>query len=325
MPKPRSAHPEAAHPEAAHPEAAHPRASGDRVPHFRQDLPIYLQLLGVALVWGGTFVAGRVVAAEVPPFLAAFGRFAVASVALGAIALRHPRQLRPPPRRLWPWLLLLGLTGVFAYNVLFLVGLQTVPAGRGSLIIALNPVAISLASALLLGDRLSPLKLVGIALSLSGAAIAISNGNPLALLAGGFGRGDLALLGCVVSWCAYSLVGKIVMQTLSPLVATTYACGIGAIALGIPAAWEWAHTPNIIFSAATLGGIAYLGLLGSAVGFTAYYNGVRAIGLARASVFINGVPICAILLAALLLREPITPVLAIGAVLVVAGVTCTNR
>ncbi len=71
--------------------------------------------------------------------------------------------------------------------------------------------------------------------------------------------------------------------------------------------------------------IAYLGLLGSAIGFTAYYNGVRAIGLARASVFINGVPICAILLAALLLREPITPTLAIGALLVVAGVTCTNR
>lgn len=309
----------------ANPRASQLGSSGDRDPNFRQDLPIYLQLLGVALVWGGTFVAGRVVAAEVPPFVAAFGRFAVASAVLVAIALRDPRPFSPPPRRLWPWLLLLGLTGVFAYNVLFLIGLQTVPAGRGSLIIALNPVAISLASALLLGDRLSPLKVLGIALSLSGAAIAIGNGNPTALLAGGFGQGDLALLGCVASWCAYSLMGKIVMQTLSPLVATTYACGIGAIALGIPAAWEWAHTTNLTLSAAAAWGIAYLGLLGSAIGFTAYYNGVRAIGLARASVFINGVPICAILLAALLLREPITPTLVIGALLVVAGVTCTNR
>ena len=62
---------------------------------------------------------------------------------------------------------LLGLTGVFAYNVLFFSGLKTVVAGRASLIIALNPIAISLLSSIIYKERLTVLKLLGICLSVS--------------------------------------------------------------------------------------------------------------------------------------------------------------
>jgi drug/metabolite transporter (DMT)-like permease len=60
--------------------------------------------------------------------------------------------------------ILLGITGVFAYNVLFFKGLKLIEAGRAALIIANNPVFISLFAALWFNERLSPQKIIGIVL-----------------------------------------------------------------------------------------------------------------------------------------------------------------
>ena len=285
---------------------------------------IYLQLVLTAVIWGGTFIAGRIVVAEISPFSAAFLRFAVAVVCLLLITYKLEGGLAKLKLRQLPQIVLLGLSGVFAYNIFFFLGLQTIAAGRAALIVALNPTAIALISALVLGERLTPLKLLGIVTSLVGAAIVIGRGNPFDLMAGGLQQGDLFLFGCVASWVIYTLVGKQVMGTLSPLVATTYACLMGTVALFPPALYN-GLIQDLQLSLATGLGILYLGLLGSALGFSWYYAGVRAIGAAKASIFINLVPVAAILLAALLLGEPITGALAIGGGLVIAGVLCTNR
>jgi drug/metabolite transporter (DMT)-like permease len=71
--------------------------------------------------------------------------------------------------------------------------------------------------------------------------------------------------------------------------------------------------------------ILYLGLMGSAVGFFWYYQGIKALGPARAGVFINIVPLSSVLLAFLLLHEPMDVSLLTGAVLIVGGVYLTNR
>ena len=61
------------------------------------------------------------------------------------------------------------------------------------------------------------------------------------------------------------------------------------------------------------------------IGFVWFYEGVRLIGTTRAGLFLNFVPISAVILGFLTLQEPITWPLAVGAVLVLAGVYLTNR
>ncbi|PSR13237.1 EamA family transporter, partial [filamentous cyanobacterium CCP3] len=78
-------------------------------------------------------------------------------------------------------------------------------------------------------------------------------------------------------------------------------------------------------TAATWVGLLYLGVLGSAVGFSWYYDGLRQLGPARAGVVINLVPVFAIALAALFLDEIPAPSLLLGGCLVIAGVVLTNR
>lgn len=288
--------------------------------HFRT----YLSLVITMLFWGGTFIAGRSLAGSVPPATAAFYRFLLATVALAVLSRLIDGRLIIPPRRLWPALFLLGLTGVFSYNILFFTGLQYIEAGRASLIIALNPLAITLCATLFLKESLTLRQLAGIALSLIGALFVISNGHPDRIFSGGFGKGELAILGCVASWATYSLLGRSVLKTLTPLTAALYSSAIGCLLLFPPAWYEGAVFSVSRFTASDCISLVFLGLCGTAIGFSLYYQAIRRIGATRSGVFINLVPFFSILLSWSILGEAIQTAVLTGGILLLAGVTLTN-
>ena len=286
---------------------------------------IYIKLLLTAFFWGGTFVAGRILKDNVGPFSAAFLRFAVASILLLAIVRRNDGCFPQLKRSQWLPVALLGLTGVFAYNAFFFKGLQLISAGRASLIIATSPVLIAIFSAWVYGEKLSPVKITGILVSVAGAMVVISKGSLVAIFRNGLGTGELMIFGCVASWVAYSLLGKSVMATISPLVAVAYSAAVGAVFLFLPAWAEGLPGDLQRYTPTEWAGIIYLGLFGTVIGFVWYYEGIRKLGALRAGLFINFVPISAIILAFLLLAEPVTVSLLVGAGLVVTGVYLTNR
>jgi drug/metabolite transporter (DMT)-like permease len=286
---------------------------------------VYLRLLLTAVLWGGTFVAARVAAREAGPFAGSFLRFFAACLILVPLVLRRegPR-IRLRGRQVF-WVILLGLTGVFGYNVFFFLGLQTVTAGRASLIVANNPVFIALFATLLFRERMTGGRLAGIFLSLAGAVVVITRGNPAEILHGGIGAGELYILGCVASWVAYSLIGKVAMDGMSPLLAVTASCVLGMLFLLPPAVAEGMLRQVPGYGWVTWMGIAYLGVFGTVLGFLWYYEGIRAIGPSRAGIFINFVPVSGVLLGWLLLGETVDLSLLVGAVLVVGGVALVNR
>ena len=286
---------------------------------------IYLKLFLTAVLWGGTFVAGRIVAQEVEPAAGSFLRFAVASLLLVAMIWQVEGRLPIPSRKQMIPLLLLGMTGVAAYNIFFFLGLKIIPASRASLIVATNPVFIALGSALLFKDRLTSSRIAGIALCLTGAVIVISRGDIMALLSQGVGTGETFILGCIVSWVSYSLIGRGVLKEISPLVAVAYACLIGTIILAVPAVLEGMIPALTGYSLTSWLGILFLGILGTVVAFIWYYEGIKALGPTRAAVFINFVPVSGVLLGWLILDETINISLVLGALLVIGGAWLTNR
>lgn len=286
---------------------------------------VYVKLFLTAVFWGATFIAGRHVSQDMGPFTIAFLRFAMASVLLLSLTWRKEGRF---PRLTWRQLMLvalLGMTGVFTYNVLFFKGLHLIEASRASLIVATCPAFIAVASALFLREKLGLVQTIGIPLSVLGAAVVISQGDLRRILTGGVGLGELCILGCVLCWAAYSLIGKAVMRRLSPLVSVSYSSAIGALALAAPAATEGLARDVGHASLADWASIAYLAVFGTVLGFVWFYEGVQLIGATRAGLFINFVPISAVILAAVMLGEPITWSLAIGAILVLLGVYLTNR
>lgn len=275
----------------------------------------------MAFFWGGTFIAGRILAAEVGPFCGAFLRFLVAAICL-LMALFRLERPSIPGKKHFLWLFMMGMTGIFLYNVFFLKGLKLIEAGRASVIIANNPIFIALLSAVFFKERLNALKGIGILVSVAGAILVITRGRLPEILGGGFGKGELFIFGCVASWVAYSLLGKRVMADLSPLAAVTYSSVVGALCLFPPAVLEGLFDGRP-YSLQAWTSIFYLGFFGTVLGFLWYYEGIRRIGPTRAGLFINFVPVSAVALSFLILKEPLTLSLLIGAVLVTSGVYLT--
>lgn len=285
---------------------------------------IYVLLATSAVFWGGTFVAGRLVANDVAPHTLAFLRFAVASVLLLGWTYWRLQRLPALSHRQASGIALLGLSGILTYNLLFFEGLRSVEAGRAALIIAINPVLIALASNWLFGEPLGWRRALGIAISVGGAFVVISRGNLGLLLDQGIGRGELMLLGCVLSWVFYTLVGKRVLRGLTPLVTVTYASVAGTLMLGLFIAVDGGIDTTAFTSPGVWGSVIYLAVFGTVLGFVWFYRGVQAIGAARAAQFINIVPLSGVLLGALILDEPLTLSILAGGGLVLLGLWLTN-
>lgn len=284
---------------------------------------IYAKLALMGVFWSGVFPAVSITLQSMGVFTSVFLRFAVAAVILlGWLAWREGRLRRLSPREL-AMVIGLALVGHTLYNSLFTAGLALVEASRAALIVPANPALTALLAAVFLKERVGLGRAAGIALSLCGALWVLSKGD-LRLLAGfDFGLGELLLVLCIFIWSAYTLLGYVAMVTLSPLVLTAYVMAAGSIPLAVPA---WLEHQSL--AAVTWQGwaaLAYLIVFGTLIPFLWFYEGVKALGAARASQFISLVPPLAVAESVLLLGEPFTPALAVGTALVVAGLYLTNR
>jgi len=286
---------------------------------------IYVKLVASVTLWGGTWVAGRYLAGHFSPFPVAFLRFTLAASFLFFLACRTEGRLPRLTRQNALPLALLGVTGVFLYNAFFFSGLKTVEAGRAALIVAAIPAVVSLYSGIFLKEPFPLGKILGVALSFAGVAVIVSRGDFASVIATGLSTGDLYIFGCVLSWTAYTLIGKRAMATVSPLSAVAWSCIIGDLLLLGPALASGLAQETAAAGLTDWLCLLYLGVLATGYAFTWYYQGVKAIGPSRAGVFINIVPVAAVALGFFILGEPLSPSLAAGGALVMTGVWLTNK
>ena len=285
----------------------------------------YAKLVAVPAIWGGTFIAGRILALALPAAVGALLRYVVALVALLFAARWLEGGLPRLTQRQLIGTLLLGATGILAYNLFFLGALARLPASRTSLIIALNPVVTIAAASVLVGERMSAQRWFGVVVALAGVWIVVSRGNVLGSVTGSVGVGELLMFGGVCSWAAYTLIGRRVLRGLTPLAATTYASLWGTAMLGVVAAPDLSGlsladlTPPVVLSA------LYLGVLGTSVAFVWYYQAVQRLGASRTVIFNNLVPVFGATFGVLLLGEPLLPSMLLGGAVALGGVMLVSR
>ncbi|WP_434700177.1 DMT family transporter [Pseudomonas sp. D1-1] len=292
------------------------------------DLPVYLKLAMVTMIWGGTFVAGRILADALTPMFAASLRFLLASIALLLFLGVAGIPLARPGLKQGLQLAALGFFGIFLYNLCFFHGLQYINASRASLIVALNPAVIGLASWCLFKERLGRFKVAGIVLCIGGAGLVIISREPALLQATEQAwRGDLLIFGCVLGWGIYSLFSKGLNESLGPLQTVTWSILLGTLML-----WLACAAGGEIRFEALRGldlrqwlSLLYLGVLGSALAYIAWYQGIRRIGATRSGVFIALNPLTAVLLGAMLLDERLTLFMCVGGGLILAGIFLCNK
>ena len=291
-----------------------------------RDVSVYVKLALVAVAWGGTFIAGRSLAGVAPMFSACL-RFVLASAALSLFLLLSGKGFKRVSARQALVVTLLGFCGIFSYSFFFFSGLQHISASRAALIVALNPAVMTLIAYLFYREQVTVFKVLGIVLCFCGVALVVGSGDPQGAAGGRGWLGEALIGGCVLSWSAYSVFCKSVVRQLGPLHTVTYSIYAGTLMLLLYAAATGVLDMNAVwrFSTAEIASLFYLGVVGSAVAYIWYYDGIQQIGVARASVFIALNPLAAVLFGAALLGEQMTLATLFGGALIISGIVVENR
>lgn len=287
---------------------------------------VVIQMVFVSIIWGGTFIAGRVIQPEIPPLLSATLRFLFASLSLILVLFFGRIGWKRISATQFFQIMVLGTSGVFVYQILFFYGLQIIPASRAALLVAINPAMIAFISFILWKEKISIRKGMGISFCVIGAIILLSDKAPST---DGFmiNKGDLAILGCVISWGVYTVAGKNVIQEIGALHTVTYAVLFGTLLLVITTFFtqEIKLETMSLLSVGDLISLGYLGVLGSAIAYVWYYKGVAQLGAAGAGSFIALNPLSAVIIATLFLNEKMSSIILLGGVLIILGITITNK
>lgn len=289
---------------------------------------IYVKLVCVAMFWGGTFIAGRLLANHIDPALAALGRFFVAAVLLLIITLKKEGRLPKLTASQWLLTAAMGATGIALYNILFFNALTHIEAGRTALFVSFSPVITAIVASLIYQEKLSSINWLGIIIAFIGVITIVSRGNIPYLISHfsqSVGIGEISMACAVMGWIAYTLLGRKILSTLSPLAATTYAALWGFLFLLLYTLTDIQHHLHSEISLSVITAILYLSVLGTVVGFVWYYEGIQQLGAAKTVIFNNLVPLFAVIFSALFLNEKITLSMIIGGLLVVFGVRLTNK
>lgn len=277
-------------------------------------------LLALAMLfWAGNSIAGRSLAGVVPPMALTFWRWALALVLITPFAWRHLRADAPELKRRWKMVVLLSVTGVGAFGALLYLGLETTTALNSLLLQAAIPPLIMLFALVFLRERTSLGQVAGVALSLAGVLVVITEGRPANLLHLKLNIGDAYVLIGVVLYAGYSLLLRF-KPAVHPL-SLLWATFLAALVMLAPLyAWELALGRTFDLTLPALAGLAYVAAFPSFLAYLFFNRGVELIGSARAGQFMHLMPVFGAVLAVVLLGEAFRGYHLAGVILIGAGI-----
>ncbi|MGH6858946.1 MAG: DMT family transporter [Phyllobacterium sp.] len=261
---------------------------------------VWLQLLLLGAIWGGSFFFARVAVQSVPPLGLVLFRVGLAGLALHIYLLARGIRFWNYRSHALGFAGLGLLNNVVPFSLLF-IGQTVLGAGLASILNATTPIwTVLLATVLTVDEKVTARKLAGILLGLGGLVVMIGPG----MLSGPGGPlwAELAIVAAALSYAfagilakrfkgvppAITATGQLTASTLIMLPVALFIDGMPDLAGIEPAAWS-----------AILG----LGLLSTAFAYILYFSIVRAAGATNASLVTLIVPVSAVLLGTVFLAE----------------------
>ncbi len=265
-----------------------------------------------AIFWGANFNLAKPVVAEMHPYVAGATRYLMAATIM--LLVTQYRRECIPLRHLKVYVIL-GLMGVFGFNLFFFLGMQSTSATNGALIMAINPMLTSLLAYVFLRQQPSYRQLLGFPIGVIGVAIVVLGAGAQVHVA----SGDVLILAANLSWAFYTVFARELMPTdTSGIASTTGIMVVGALALTAVALFSgerfvlpsW-HAGSALLMMTVGGGVlAYL-----------FWNaGIARLGASQAAIFLNLVPVSSLVIAAFEGMPP-TQAKLIGGAVVIGAVT----
>ncbi|MGR8950518.1 MAG: DMT family transporter [Gammaproteobacteria bacterium] len=284
----------------------------------------HLKLIAMAFIWATSYPMGRILGDYEVPSVIVFCRLVAAFVFLIWFANFRGELKWSITAKQLALFFLLGLCGFCIHNYLMFKALEHTQASTGAVINGAIPLIVVILDYLVFKKTITKMTFIGILIGIVGTAVVVTHGDFQSVIDHGLGFGELLFLIAISGWAVYSIAARPLFGSVSPIMITAYTCLTGAILMA-PAAIVTMPLAKPLFidwhllALAILQAIFVVGL-----GFLWFYEGVKNIGPARTSVYINLIPVFAIILSALTIGETPHASLYLGGVLTLTGLVVVN-
>ena len=278
--------------------------------------------LVVHSLWGGNPVAVKFSLLAFPPLTTAFLRFAI-GIACVALWARWRGVSLLPEKGEWRALWILAL--LFAVQIALMnVGFDRTSGAMGSVLIATNPLfAVMFAHFLVAGDRMTPVKAIGLAVAMAGTSLAMLEDADIASLDFGAAGNWIVLSSAVMLGLRLSLSARFVRR-IEPTKVAMWQMVLSLPLFGVGALWLEEITWDAV-GAGPIAGLLFQGVVIAGVGFTVSYHLMRRYTPSVMMSFNFVSPIAGVLFSAWLLGDRVGPLLLAGMALVAVGLSLVAR
>lgn len=280
-------------------------------------------LAALALSWGSAFAFIAIAVETLPPSVVAFGRLALAAILMTIWMLHRGRRLPALVDKRWLWFAALGLFGNTLPFVLIAIGQREVPSGVAGILMGMTPLAIIAAAHFVLpGERLTLAKVAGFLIGFSGIILLVGPSALQGMLSTSFLM-QMLIFGATLAYATNAILYQLGPETPPSVVASGSL--ISAAVLTAPLAiYDLVLGPAITPSLASLGAVAALGVLPTAIATIIYMGIARKVGAGFIALVNYAVPVVAALIG-VALGEALAPTAWAALAIILAGIFIARR
>ena len=283
-------------------------------------------LVCATLFWAGNFMIGKFAYfSEIPPMSLVFFRWLLVWLILLPFTYKEIQKNKEIIKKNLPLLFFLALTSVGLFNTFTYLSLIYTQVINASLFNTAIPAIIILLCFIFKIEKTNTYQILGLVISILGILSIITKLNLDILLTLSFNKGDLIMIGGVITWGLYSSFLKKKTFTLPLLTLVHILCTIGLIFIFPQFIYEFSQGKIINFNINLFYILIFLALFPSIGSYYCWAGAVSIIGANRAGIFLSLIPLFSTLMAIFLYGEQFQFFHMIGAILIIIGLFLSNK
>ena len=291
-----------------------------------QNTKAYIMLVCASLFWAGNFMIGKYAfLSEIPPLTLVFFRWSLVWIILLPFTYKEIIKYKDTILNNLPLLFFLGLTSVGLFNSFTYLSLIHTQVINASLFNTAIPAIIILLCFLFKIEKTNKFQILGLIISACGILTIITKLKLDVLLSLNFNKGDLIMIGGVLTWGIYSTLLKKKKFTLPLLTLVHVICTFGLISVFPQFLYEYYNEQIINFDLNLVYTLIFLALFPSIGSYYCWAGAVSIIGANRAGIFLSLIPLFSTIMAIFFYNEQFRFFHLIGSILIILGLFLSNK
>ncbi|WP_435089240.1 DMT family transporter [Candidatus Pelagibacter bacterium nBUS_29] len=283
-------------------------------------------LVCATLFWAGNFMVGKFASLEnIPPMSLVFFRWSLVWLILLPFTYKEIIKNKVIIINNLPLLFFLAFTSVGLFNTFTYLSLVHTQVINASLFNTAIPAAIIFLCFLFKIEKTNKFQILGLILSVFGILSIITKLDLNVLLTLNFNKGDLIMIGGVITWGLYSAFLKNKKFTLPLLTLVHVLCTFGLIFIFPQFLYEYSQGLRVSFNSNLYYTLIYLALFPSIGSYYCWAGAVSIIGANRAGIFLSLIPFFSTIMAIIFFNEQFNFFHLIGSILIILGLFLSNK